>query len=102
MGKDLTEVRSSQRTLIPNAEEWEYYELPTLRGIARKAKQEPEHRFRDLSGCLNETHLKHAFGRMNKKAASGVDRVTYVDYLQVAPEKTQRIRFSRFEPTLEN
>lgn len=80
MGKVLTEVRSSQRTLIPNAEDWEYYELPALRGIARKAKQEPTHRFRDLSRCLNETHLRHAFSKMNKKAASGVDNVTYQYY----------------------
>ncbi|MFT5085376.1 MAG: RNA-directed DNA polymerase [Lentisphaeria bacterium] len=80
MGKDLTEVRSSQRTLIPDAEDWEYYELPALRGIARKAKQEPRHRFRDLSRCLNETHLRHAFSKMNKKAASGVDNITYNDY----------------------
>ncbi len=80
MGKVLTEVRSSQRTLIPDAEEWEYYELPSLRGIARKAKQEPMHRFRDLSRCLNDTHMKYAFSRMNKKAASGVDKVTYLDY----------------------
>jgi len=80
MGKVLTEVRSPQRNLIPDAEDWEYYELPSLRGIARKAKQEPAHRFRDLSRCLNEAHLKHAFKRMNKKAASGVDKVTYLDY----------------------
>jgi RNA-directed DNA polymerase len=80
MGKVLTEVRSLQRNLIPDAEDWEYYELPSLRGIARKAKQEPAHRFRDLSRCLNETHIKHAFKRMNKKAASGVDKVTYYDY----------------------
>lgn len=80
MGKDLTEVRSSQRTFIPDAEDWEYYELPSLRGIARKAKQEPEHRFRDLSRCLDKTHLHHAFKGMNKNAAAGVDKVTYSDY----------------------
>lgn len=80
MGKVLTEVRSPQRNLIPDAEDWEHYELPSLRGIARKAKQEPAYRFRDLSRCLNETHLKYAFSRMNKKAASGVDKVTYLDY----------------------
>ncbi len=80
MGKVLTEVRSTQRNLIPNAEDWEYHELPSLRGIARKAKQQPGYRFRDLSRCLNETHLKHAFSRMNKKAASGVDKVSYTDY----------------------
>ncbi len=80
MGKDLTEVRSPQRHLIPDAEDWEYYELPSLRGIARKAKQEPEYRFRDLSRCLDETHMRHAFKRLNKRSASGVDKVTYNDY----------------------
>jgi RNA-directed DNA polymerase len=80
MGKDLTEVRSAQRSLIPNAEDWENYQLPSLRGIARKAKQEPAHRFRDLSRCLDKRHLSYAFKRMNKKAAYGVDKVTYADY----------------------
>ena len=85
----MTEVRSSQRNLIPDAEEWEYYELPSLRGIARKAKQEPMHRFRDLSRCLNETHMKYAFSRMNKKAASGVDKVTYLDYRENLDENLE-------------
>ena len=80
MGKVLTEVRSSQRTLIPDAEDWEYYELPALRGIARKAKQQPTYRFRDLSRCLNEDHLRHAFSKMNKKSASGVDNMSHSDY----------------------
>ena len=80
MGKVLTETRSLQSTLIPDAEEWEHYELRSLQGIARKAKQQPGHRFGDLSSCLNPEHLKHAFRRMNKKAASGVDKVTYLDY----------------------
>ena len=80
MGKDLTGIRSAQRNLIPSAEDWEYYELPSLRGIARKAKQEPAHRFRDLSRCLDKTHMQHAFKRLNKKSASGVDKVTYTDY----------------------
>lgn len=80
MGKALTEVRSSQRTLIPDAEDWEQYELPSLRGIARKAKHKPEYRFRDLSRYLDKAHLAHAFSRMNKKAAPGVDKITYQDY----------------------
>jgi len=86
MGKVLTETRSLQRSLIPDAEEWEYYKLPSLQGIARKAKQQPEYRFSDLSSCLNPTHMKHAFRRMNKKAASGVDRVTYCDYREKLEE----------------
>lgn len=89
MGKVLTEVRSTQRNLIPDAEDWETYELPSLRGIARKAKQQPAYRFRDLSRCLNKTHMKHAFKRMNKKAASGVDKVTYTDYRENFDENVE-------------
>jgi RNA-directed DNA polymerase len=80
MGKVLTEVRSPQRNLIPSAEDWEHYELPSLRGIARKAKYEPDYRFRDLSRYLDKTHLQHAFKRLNQKSAAGVDKVTYRDY----------------------
>ncbi len=80
MGKVLTEVRSPQRNLIPDVEDWEHYELPSLRGIARKAKQQPAYRFRDLSRNLDETHMRHAFKRLNKKSAAGVDKVTYEHY----------------------
>ena len=91
MGKVLTEVRSTQRTLIPDVEDWEHYELPSLRGIARKAKQQPAYHFRDLSFCLNKTHMKHAFIRMNKKAASGVDKVTYTDYRENFDENVESL-----------
>ncbi len=80
MGKDLTEVRSPQRKLIPDAEDWERHELTSLRGIAYKAKTKPSYRFRDLSRCLDETLLSYCFGKLNKKAATGVDRVTYRGY----------------------
>lgn len=91
MGKVLTETRSLQRTLIPDAEEWESYELPSLQGISRKAKQQPDYRFSDLSSCLNPTHLKHAFRRMNQKAASGVDKVTYCDYRDNLDENLEEL-----------
>ena len=55
MGKDLTEVRSPQRKLIPDIEDWEQYELTSLRGIAYKAKIKSDYRFRDLSRCLDKT-----------------------------------------------
>ena len=80
MGKDLTEVRSPQRQLMPDIEDWERYEQPFLRGIAYKAKTQPTYRFRDLSREVNKTHLKNSFRKLNKKAASGVDYVTYKDY----------------------
>ena len=46
MGKDLTEVRSPQRKLMPDAEDWERHELTSLRGIAYKAKAKPGYRCR--------------------------------------------------------
>ncbi|MDX2465356.1 MAG: reverse transcriptase domain-containing protein [Porticoccus sp.] len=45
-----------------------------------KAKTQPKYRFRDLSREVNETLLRNSFRKLNKKAASGVDRVTYYDY----------------------
>jgi len=53
---------------------------PYYRGIAYKAKTKPDYRFRDLSRNIDETLLGYCFGKLNKKAASGVDRVTYGDY----------------------
>ncbi len=80
MGKDLTGVRSLQRKLIPDAEDWERHELTSLRGIAYKAKTNPDYRFRDLSRTIDEELLSYSFRKLNKHAASGVDRVTYSGY----------------------
>lgn len=80
MGKAVTEVRSPQRKLLPDIEDWERHELTFLRGIAYKAKREPEYRFRDLSRLLDKPLLEHCFKRLNKRAAAGVDKVTYQDY----------------------
>ncbi len=80
MGKDLTEVRSLQSTLIPDAEDWEHYEQSSLRGIAYKAKTQSNYRFKDLSRCVDKTLLSDCFRKLNKKAATGVDGVTYSGY----------------------
>lgn len=52
----------------------------SLRGIANKAANDKAHRFGDLYGLLNEENLKASFHKLNKRAASGVDRVTYREY----------------------
>ena len=49
MGKDLTEVRSPQRKLVPDKVGLEQYESTSLRGIAIKAKADGKHRFRVFS-----------------------------------------------------
>ena len=55
--------------------------LPTsLRGIADKARREPQHRFRNLSGMLNEAFLHESWRWVRKNAASGVDRVSAREY----------------------
>ena len=80
MGKVVTEVRSPQRELMPDIEDWERHELTSLRGIAYKAKHQPEYRFRDLSRLLDKPLLRYCFKWLNKRAAAGVDKVRYEDY----------------------
>ena len=51
--------------------------MPTsLRGIANKASSDKNHRFGNLFGLLTMTFLLSCWERVNKKAASGVDRVS--------------------------
>ncbi len=57
MGKDLTEVRSPQRKLVPDIVGLGQCEQTSLRGIAIKAKAEGKHRFQDLYRCLNAPFL---------------------------------------------
>ena len=55
--------------------------MPTsLRGIANKASTDKSHRFRNLFGLLTVAFLLSCWERLNKKAASGVDRVSARDY----------------------
>ena len=82
MGKDLTEVRSPQRPLVPDIVGLESDEPTFLRGIAIKAATNKQHRFRDLYRCLDAELLLHAWADLNKRAASGVDRATAQAYAQ--------------------
>ncbi|HEX6899224.1 MAG TPA: group II intron reverse transcriptase/maturase [Thermoanaerobaculia bacterium] len=55
--------------------------MPTsLRGIANKASSDEHHRFRNLFGLLTVAFLLSCWERVNKKAASGVDRVKARSY----------------------
>ena len=55
--------------------------MPTsLRGIANKASSDKHHRFRNLFGLLTVAFLLSCWERVNKKAASGVDRVSARSY----------------------
>jgi retron-type reverse transcriptase len=80
MGKDLTEVRSLQRKLVPDNVGLGQYEQTSLRGIATKAKACARHRFQDLYRCLDARLLMDCWKDLNKNAASGVDGVTAEAY----------------------
>lgn len=48
----------------------------SLRGIARKAKQEKNYKFGNLYGLLNKDALYIAWKDINKKASAGIDKET--------------------------
>jgi RNA-directed DNA polymerase len=52
----------------------------SLQGIAKKAKQNKRHRFRDLYRLLNEDNLLDSWKYLNNKAASGVDRISTKEF----------------------
>jgi RNA-directed DNA polymerase len=55
--------------------------MPTfLQGIAKKAQEQPKHRFGNLYELLNEPFLKECWRDIRKEAASGVDRMSAQDY----------------------
>jgi RNA-directed DNA polymerase len=80
MGKDMTEVRSPHRTLLPDTVGSDHQKPTSLQGIANKAKTDKQHRFRDLYGCLDADLLLACWRDLNKQAASGVDGLTAQAY----------------------
>ena len=49
----------------------------SLRGIAKRAKEKPKHRFGNLYSLLNEVNLHWCFNQLNQKSAPGVDGVIW-------------------------
>ena len=52
----------------------------SLQGIAKKAKLNKKHRFRDLYRLLNEENLQDSWRYLNNKAASGVDKISMKEF----------------------
>ncbi len=75
-GKDVTEVRSPHRQLLPDTVGPEDQEPTSLRGRANKAKADTRHRCRDLSRCVDAALVLDCWQDLKKAAASGVDQVT--------------------------
>ena len=66
--------------------------MPTsLRGIAKKAKEDPKHRFGNLYSLLNEANLRWCFPQLNRKAAPGVDGIEWQDFGEKLGENIEEI-----------
>ena len=65
---------------MPDTVGLEYTKPTSLQAIADKARTNGAHRFGNLYGELNESLIRESWRRLNKRAASGVDRVTARDY----------------------
>jgi RNA-directed DNA polymerase len=63
----------------------------SLQAIAKKASEQPEYRFRNLFGMLNEEMLKDSWQYIRKNAASGVDRVSAKEYEQNLDENIHQL-----------
>ena len=104
MGKDLTEVRSLQRQLVPGIVGLDQHEPTSLQGIANKAKANKRHRFRDLCRCVDVELLLYCWGDLNKGAAGGVDGVTaavYAEHLEANVEAlVERLKTKRYRTKL--
>jgi RNA-directed DNA polymerase len=103
-GKDVTEVRSPHRPLLPDTVGPEHQKPTFRRGIVNKAKADKRHRFRDLYRCLDAELLHDCWHDLNKAAASGVDQGTadaYAANLQGNIEAlVQRLKTKRYRTTL--
>src|SRR5512140_4044410 len=81
-GKALTGIRSLDRRTQPYMSERNASVLTSLQAIAKKAKERPEYRFRDLFRLLNEDMLRDSWRYIHKEAAYGVDKVSAAEYEQ--------------------
>jgi RNA-directed DNA polymerase len=63
----------------------------SLWGIAKRAKEDPKHRFGNLYSLLNEAKLRWCFSQLNRKAAPGVDGVDYAAFEAELDENIVRI-----------
>ena len=76
----MTGIRSSQRKHVPDKAGLDQDMQTSLRRIANKARKDKGYRFQNLYRLLDEAFLEQVFYSLNKKAASGVDQVSFREY----------------------
>jgi len=89
---------------MPDTEGPDMHEPTSLRGIANRAKACRHHRFQALYRELNVDMLRHCWGLLNKRSASGVDGVTakaYEQHLEANLENlAERLKTKRYRTKL--
>jgi RNA-directed DNA polymerase len=75
-----------------------------LQGIAKKAREQPKHRFGNLYELLNETYLRECWQDIRKDAAYGVDHVSADAYERQLEENirdlVERLKGKRYRAKL--
>jgi group II intron reverse transcriptase/maturase len=79
MGKGMTALRSPQRKHMQIRQADKHMQT-SLRGIAKRAKEDPKHRFGNLYSLLNEANLHWCFPQLNRRAAPGVDGLDWAAF----------------------
>jgi group II intron reverse transcriptase/maturase len=79
MAKGMTGLRSLQRKHV-RIRQAEQHMQTSLRGIAKRAKENPKQRIGNVYSLLTERNLRWCFGRLNRKAAPGVDGADWQSY----------------------
>jgi RNA-directed DNA polymerase len=72
-GKDMTEVRSPHRPLLPDTVGSDHQQPTSRQGLANKAQRNKQPRFRELYRGLDADRLLACWRALKKQAASGVD-----------------------------
>jgi len=72
----------------------------TLSALRAKAEEDREHRFRALARLLDRQMLGEAFARLKRRAAPGIDGVSYAEYAEGLDERLgdleSRLRTGRY------
>lgn len=76
MDKNMQPVKETSAGHAGSEVRWQ----TSLRGIAKKATENKDYRFRNLYRLLNVESLREAFYDLKKKAAAGVDKITAEEY----------------------
>jgi RNA-directed DNA polymerase len=63
----------------------------TLTALGTKAEENPKHRFRGLARLLDRHLLGEAFRKLKRRAAPGIDGVTYGEYAENLEENLLRL-----------